>query len=76
LVEHERAGLAVAFGAYSVQYLSLPTDAERFRFLADYKLTLHTNGEDYTAHYCRTLGPGQPPLYYPVANGRQRTLRA
>ena len=26
----------------------MPTDAERGRFLADYKLTLHTDGQGYS----------------------------
>jgi hypothetical protein len=48
----------------------MPTDAERWRFLADHKLTLHTDGGDYVVHWCRTAGPGQPPKFYPVSNGR------
>jgi hypothetical protein len=44
-------------------------DGERFRFLAEHKLTLHTNGEHYMVHYCRSQGPGIPPLYYRVSNG-------
>ena len=50
----------------------MPTDAERWRFLADHALTLHTDGGDYgyLVHWCRTAGPGQPPKFYPVANGR------
>jgi hypothetical protein len=47
----------------------VPSDADRFRFLATHKLTLHTNGEHYMVHYCRTQGPGMPPIYYPVSNG-------
>src|SRR5881392_1465851 len=49
----------------------MPTDAERWRFLADHKLTLHTDGGDYgyMVHWCRTSGPGQPPRFYPVSNG-------
>jgi hypothetical protein len=49
----------------------MPTDAERWRFLADHGLTLHTDGGDYgyMVHWCRTAGPGQPPKFYPVANG-------
>lgn len=50
----------------------MPTDAERWRFLADHALTLHTDGGDYgyLVHWCRTAGPGQPPKFYPVSNGR------
>jgi hypothetical protein len=48
----------------------MPTDAERWRFLADHKLTLHTDGGDYLVHWCRTAGPGEPPRFYPVSNGR------
>lgn len=50
----------------------MPTDAERWRFLADHKLTLHTDGGDYgyMVHWCRTAGPGEPPQFYPVSNGR------
>jgi hypothetical protein len=50
----------------------MPTDAERWRFLADHALTLHTDGGDhgYMVHWCRTSGPGQPPKFYPVSNGR------
>jgi hypothetical protein len=50
----------------------MPTDAERWRFLADHALTLHTDGGDYgyMVHWCRTAGPGQPPKFYPVSNGR------
>lgn len=47
----------------------MPTDAERWRFLADHKLTLHTDGGDYLTHWCRTVGPGQPPKFYPVSSG-------
>jgi hypothetical protein len=49
----------------------MPTDAERWRFLADHKLTLHTDGgaNGYLVHWCRTAGPGQPPKFYPVSNG-------
>jgi hypothetical protein len=47
----------------------VPSDADRFRFLATRKLTLHTNGENYVVHFCRTQGPGKPPIYYPVPNG-------
>lgn len=48
----------------------MPTDAERWRFLADHKLTLHTDGGDYLVHWCRTAGPGEPPRFYPVSNGK------
>ena len=50
----------------------MPTDAERWRFLADHQLTLHTDGgfNGYLVHWCRTGGPGEPPKFYPVSNGR------
>jgi hypothetical protein len=48
----------------------MPTDAERWRFVADHKLTLHTDGGDYLVHWVRTGGPGQPPKFYSVSNGR------
>jgi hypothetical protein len=50
----------------------MPTDAERWRFLSDHALTLHTDGGDYgyLVHWCRTAGPGQPPKFYPVSNGK------
>ncbi len=50
----------------------MPTDSERWRFLADHGLTLHTDGGDYgyMVHWCKTAGPGQPPTFYPVSNGR------
>lgn len=50
----------------------MPSDAERWRFLADHGLTLHTDGGDYgyMVHWCRTAGPGQPPKFYPVSNGK------
>lgn len=50
----------------------MPSDAERWRFLADHGLTLHTDGGDYgyLVHWCRTAGPGQPPTFYPVSNGK------
>lgn len=48
----------------------MPSDAERWRFLADHKLTLHTDGGDYLFHWCRTSGPGEPPKFYRVSNGR------
>lgn len=50
----------------------MPTDAERWRFLADHALTLHTDGGHYgyMVHWCRTAGPGQPPKFYPVSNGK------
>lgn len=49
----------------------MPSDAERWRFLADHMLTLHTDGGHYgyMVHWCRTAGPGQPPKFYPVSNG-------
>jgi len=49
----------------------MPTDAERFRFLADNDLTLHTNGGDgYMVHWCRKgANPGLPPRFYPVSVG-------
>ena len=50
----------------------MPTDTERWRFLSDHQLTLHTDGDHYgyVVHWCRTAGPGQPPKFYPVANGK------
>ena len=50
----------------------MPSDAERWRFLSDHQLTLHTDGGDYgyMVHWCRTGGPGQPPKFYPVSNGK------
>ena len=50
----------------------MPTDAERWRFLADHMLTLHTDGghDGYMVHWCRTAGPGEPPRFYPVSNGK------
>jgi hypothetical protein len=50
----------------------MPTDAERWRFLADHMLTLHTDGGHYgyMVHWCRTAGPGEPPKFYPVSNGK------
>jgi hypothetical protein len=50
----------------------MPSDAERWRFLADHALTLHTDGGDYgyMVHWCRTSGPGEPPKFYPVSNGK------
>jgi hypothetical protein len=48
----------------------VPTDAERWRFVADHKLTLHTDGGDYLVHWCRTSGLGEPPKFYPVSTGR------
>lgn len=32
--------------AHSAYYTFMPSDAERWRFLADHKLTLHTDGGD------------------------------
>jgi hypothetical protein len=48
----------------------MPTDAERWRFLADHGLTLHTDGgfNGYLVHWSRTAGPGEPPKFYPVSN--------
>lgn len=53
-------------------FLRVPTDAERWRFLADHSLTLHTDGGDYgyMIHWLRTSGPGEPPRFYPVSNGK------
>ena len=50
----------------------MPSDAERWRFLSDHQLTLHTDGGDYgyMVHWCRTAGPGEPPRFYPVSNGK------
>ena len=45
------------------------TDDERWRFLADHKLTLHTDGGDYLVHWVRTGGPGEAPKFFPVSNG-------
>ena len=47
----------------------MPSDAERWRFLADHKLTLHTDGGGYLVHWCRTSGPGQPPKFFPISSG-------
>jgi hypothetical protein len=49
----------------------MPSDGERWRFLADHKLTLHTDGGEYgyMVHWCKTAGPGQPPLFYPISTG-------
>jgi hypothetical protein len=47
----------------------MPSDAERWRFLSDHLLTLHTDGHGYLVHWCRTAGPGEPPKFYPVSNG-------
>jgi hypothetical protein len=50
----------------------VPTDSERWRFLADHQLTLHTDGgtNGYLVHWCRTSGPGEPPKFYPVSTGK------
>jgi hypothetical protein len=50
----------------------MPSDAERWRFLSDHGLTLHTDGGDYgyMVHWCRTAGPGEPPKFYSVSNGK------
>jgi hypothetical protein len=50
----------------------MPSDAERWRFLADHMLTLHTDGgsNGFLIHWCRTAGPGEPPKFYPVSSGR------
>lgn len=50
----------------------MPSDADRWRFLADHGLTLHTDGGDYgyMIHWCRTSGPGEPPKFYPISNGK------
>ena len=47
----------------------MPSDAERWRFLADHRLTLHTDGGAYLVHWCRTSGPGQPPKFFPISSG-------
>lgn len=41
-------------------------DAERWRFLADHKLTLHTAGDEYMVHLVRK---GDPPKFLPVSTG-------
>lgn len=41
-------------------------DAERWRFLADHRLTLHTAGDDYMVHLVRK---GDPPKFLPVSTG-------
>lgn len=50
----------------------MPTDAERWRFLADHGLTLHTDTGDYgyMVHWVRAGGPGEATKFYPVSNGR------
>lgn len=35
----------------------MATDAERWRFMADNRLTLHTSGERYMVHWYRSQGP-------------------
>lgn len=48
----------------------MPTDAQRWRFLADHKLTLHTDGDGYRVHWVRKGdNPGNPPKFYPVSTG-------
>ena len=48
----------------------MPTDAERWRFVVDHQLTLHTNGGDgYAVHWVRQGDLGQPPKFYPVSKG-------
>lgn len=49
---------------------SMATDAEKWRFLADNKLTLHTTGDGYMVHYYKADGLGKPPKFYPVSNGK------
>lgn len=41
-------------------------DAERWRFLADHKLTLHTAGAGYAVHLVQL---GNPPEFLPVSTG-------
>jgi hypothetical protein len=41
-------------------------DAERWRFLADHQLTLHTAGDEYLVHLVRR---GEPPKFLPVSRG-------
>ena len=50
----------------------MPTDAERWRFLADHGLMLHMDTGDYgyMIRWVRTGSPGQPPSFWPVSNGR------
>jgi hypothetical protein len=49
----------------------MPCDGERWRFLSDHQLTLHTDGGDYgyMVHWWRTAGPSEPPRLDPVSNG-------
>ena len=48
----------------------VPSDSERWRFLADDRLTLHTDGEGYLVHWVRKGdNPGKPPKLYPVSTG-------
>jgi hypothetical protein len=55
-----------------IYFRVMPSDVERWRFLSDHQLTLHTDGGHYgyMIHWCRTAGPGQPPAFYPVSNGQ------
>ena len=49
----------------------MPSDAERWRFLADHELTPHTDG-GITATWCTgfgSAGPGPSPDFHPVSNG-------
>jgi hypothetical protein len=64
-----RRGCLVSVG---IRLRSMPSDAERWRFLADHGLTLHTDGGDYgyMVHWCRTAGPGQPARFYPFSTGK------
>jgi hypothetical protein len=50
----------------------MPSDAERWRFLSKHALTLHTDGGDYgyMVHWGRTGGPGEPPQFFRISNGR------
>jgi hypothetical protein len=42
----------------------MSSDAERFRFLANHRLALHTDGGPYLINLCRTSGPRTILLNY------------
>ena len=51
-------------------FAGMPTDAERWRFLADHRLTLHIDSDGLCRiQWWENQGPGMPPRYYPIAKG-------
>jgi hypothetical protein len=48
----------------------MPTDAERFRFLAEHKLSVTWTNDGASIFWRGKDEPGKPGVYFPVASAR------